>query len=151
MFVPKKYKTWADNLLVLELWGHDIPRRAPKHCPTARKQPHEPWTHPRAEVTVGVRGLGGRGRGGHPVSWAPHRGKGWGRLPGLMGTADGLGRCWVAARGARTSGGRRGRGAAEAPHIRGHAPGAGRRRKASGTQARKGMGSHVVSGKDNTG
>ena len=65
--------------------------------------------------------------------------------------ADGLGRCRVTARGARTSGGRRGRGAAEAPHIRGHAPGAGRRRKASGTQVRKGMGSHVVSGKDNTG
>lgn len=87
-------------------------------------------------------------------SWGPgkvHRrgprrhaaGGGW--LPGIMGTADGFGWCRVAAGGAGATGGggssdRSSSGAAVAPCIRRHAPSAETRRKASGTQLRKGTG-----------
>lgn len=79
-----------------------------------------------------------------------------GRLPGLMGTADGFGWRRVAAGGAGATAGGGGSdsgsgGAAEAPRVRRHAPGAGRRRRASGTQVRQQTGSHVVSIKNRVG
>lgn len=90
MFVPKKYKTRADDLM-LELWGHDTPRRAPEHRPAMQKQPHEPWDTSqsrghRRSAGVGVRGGETPWSHGHCVG-----GERQGRPPGLMGTALGRG------------------------------------------------------------
>jgi hypothetical protein len=72
------------------------------------------------------------------------------RLPGIRGTADGFGRHKVTTIGARAAGGGGGGGsgsgsssssrAALAPSVGRHAPSAKARRKASGTQMRKGDG-----------
>lgn len=115
------YLCWA----VLEPWGCDNPPKALRTLTPHRKAAHlDPATCPRAQVTVEEHRRAGRGRDADGV-----------RLPGIMGTADGFGRCTVtASRAGATSGGSSSSSsrAAVAPRIRGHAPGAKGRRKGHG-------------------